>query len=435
MLPDLWRELALRPTPVRRGWDASHATRAVLAATSIGLLVAASNMITPLFPYLGQRMALGNGAVAMAFVAYVLPVVLCLPLVGHWSEYMGRRVVLVLSLVISLAGTFILLAASALAGVLVARALQGVAVALATAAAAAALRDLLPGRLELCARITLLVNVGACAVGPLAGGLLAGIGDPIRTPFVTYLLALSLLLVLLVVLRARPPVQAPSSSSMIGTLRPPRPSVPAHARHPFLLASVMGFLSFAVFGFVLSVAPGFYASVLDESHLMAALPAALLLGSSGCAQLMPVRGRHKAAVSLVLMAVGLVLMVLAGHREWLIVLFGATVTTGLAQGVAFRTLFTLLGAELPPTAAARTISLMYMITYLGSALPVLALGFAMDRFGAQISVTTFLLVVAGIALVFAISCLRYKPTQCCERGLSATHLRRAGESPHEAGCG
>ncbi len=70
MLPDLWRELALRPTPVRRGWDASHATRAVLAATSIGLLVAASNMITPLFPYLGQRMALGNGAVAMAFVAY-----------------------------------------------------------------------------------------------------------------------------------------------------------------------------------------------------------------------------------------------------------------------------------------------------------------------------------------------------------------------------
>jgi len=48
MLLDLWRELVLRPIPVRRGWDAPHATRALLAASSIGLLIVGSNTITPL---------------------------------------------------------------------------------------------------------------------------------------------------------------------------------------------------------------------------------------------------------------------------------------------------------------------------------------------------------------------------------------------------
>src|SRR5688500_371666 len=145
MLLNLAREFLLRPNPTPRGWDAPHAVRIVLAALSIGLLPLGTNLMTPLFPVFQERMLLGNGAVTAAFVAYVLPVVIGLPLLGHWSQYMGRRVVLVASLALGIVAATVLLFASGLPELLAGRALHGLAFALSFGAVVAVPRELLPG--------------------------------------------------------------------------------------------------------------------------------------------------------------------------------------------------------------------------------------------------------------------------------------------------
>jgi MFS family permease len=410
MLLNLAREFLLRPNPLPKGWEAPHAVRIGLAALSIGLLPLGTNLMTPLFPVLQDRMALGNSAVTAAFVAYVLPVVVGLPLLGHWSEYMGRRVVLVASLAIGILAAAVLLFASGLPELLAGRALHGLAVALSFGAGAAALRDLLPGEPSLCARIILLASVGGGAAGPLVGGWLSELGDPVGTPFSVYLITMVVVVVLLAAVKAYPPTLAPPPRGLLGSLRPPRPVLPRPILRMFFLTSGIGFLSFAVFGFFLSVAPAFYEPMLGGSRIMGGLPGALVLGGSACAQLLPIRGRHKAAISLVVMAIGLALIVVAQALQLTGLLFVAATFTGLSQGVGFRTLFAALNSALPKDTAAQTMSLMYVITYLGSAIPVLGLGLAMDFWGATTAVNAFLFGTAGASVIFAAVCIFHRPS-------------------------
>jgi len=108
------------------------------------------------------------------------------------------------------------------------------------------------------------------------------------------------------------------------------------------------------------------------------------------------------------MMLGVVMIVVSQLQQLSWLLFIAATVTGLSQGVAFRTLFAALNAELPTETAGQTVSLMYVITYLGSAIPVLALGWAMDFWGSAVAVNVFLLIVAAAALILAVTCLSYR---------------------------
>lgn len=398
----------MRPDPARSGWNASNPIRAVLAAVIVGLLPIGTNLMTPLFPVFQQRMHLGHTEIAAVYVAYVVPVVIGLPLFGHWSDYMGRRIVLLMSLVLSILGAVLLASAATFPALLSGRALHGLAVALSTGAGAAALRDVLPARPALCARITLLASLGGAAIGPFAGGILSDFGDPVRFPYIVYVLTLVLLMIPVAAVRAKLPVLR-VSGGRFRQLFLQRLYVSSQSRGIFFLASFVGFLSFAVFGFFLSVAPGYYVSILGESRTVGGLPAVLALGSSALAQLLPIRGGHKAGISLLAMAAGIVLVALAFASPggpW--ALFGAAVLIGSSQGIAFRTLFTALSGNLTQETAARTVSLMYAIAFLGSAVPVLGLGFAMDHLDPVFAVNAFLIVAALASISFAGPCLAYR---------------------------
>ncbi|MHA7143213.1 MFS transporter [Arthrobacter sp. TmT3-37] len=400
-------ELRMRPAMIeRRSWDASLAARLALAVTVISTLLIGANLATPIYPLIQAELGLTSFAVTVAFASYVVALIGGLVLAGHWSDHIGRRAALVLAVVLGLLGAALFAIATSLPMLAAGRALQGGAVALATGASAAALRDLLPTRPDWASRFTLLASAGGVAAGPVIGGLLSLLPTPTRTPFVLYLVVLASLLVPLVLLRARPAIKPAASDNPLAALRPRRPAVSKDARRSFWTASSIGFLSFAVFGFTLSLAPTWFAGIAGTtSRPLIGLLAALVLGSSAVSQVLSPRGRFVAPVGLAGMALGVGLLPLAEATGSLPLLVGACVMAGFGQGMAFRVVFNEVSVRVDPALHAQTVSAVYVLTYLGSAVPVLGLGAAAGVWGLNTSVTVFALAIAAVCALLAVGSL------------------------------
>lgn len=410
-------ELRMRQSAVdRRGWNASTTTRLVLAGVVIFTLLVGANLATPLYPLLQDRLAMAPVGISIAFASYVVALVAALLLAGHWSDHIGRRAALVLAIVVGFAGSLVFGGATNLAGLCAGRALQGVAVALATGASSAALRELLPERPEWASRFTLLASAGGVAAGPVIGGALYTLGasqlggsgpaGSIAAPFQIHAAILLVLLVPLWFLKARPAIHPAAGRRPLAVLAPKRPEVSGSAGTTFWLASGIGFLSFAVFGFCLSLAPGYFAAILGtDSAVVIGAVAGLSLAASALSQLLTVRGRFVVPAGLVLLAGSVVLMAASAWWSNPLLLIAASITAGLGQGAAFRTAFNDLAGRTAPNRHAQVVSAVYVVTYLGSALPVIGLGLASAAWGLATAVAAFAaccgiagMLLAGLAL-------------------------------------
>lgn len=394
----VFSELRMRPAAAgARGWDASNTARLAMAGVVIFTLLVGANLATPLYPLLQARLGLTSLDVSLAFSAYVLALVATLMLAGHWSDHIGRRAALLLAVLAGLAGGLVFAGADSLAVLSAGRALQGIAVALATGASSAALRELLPQRPEWASRFTLLASAGGVAAGPAIGGVLSLLPGPTSTPYVIHSVVLAVLLVPLYLLRARPAIKPVDGPRPLRALAPRRPSVSHEARDAFWLAAAVGFLSFAVFGFCLSLAPGYFAPILGvDSRPLIGVLAGLALGASALSQLIGVRSRFAVPAGLTLLgaSVALIAAAAAWSNPWLLV--AASLAAGVGQGIAFRTAFNDVAGKVEASRHAQIISTVYVITYLGSAVPVIALGLAAAAYGLEGAASGFV-VLCGIA--------------------------------------
>ncbi|MFC9350858.1 MFS transporter [Arthrobacter sp. NPDC057013] len=387
----VFSELRMRPAAATRwGWDASTTSRLAMAGVVIFTLLVGANLATPLYPLLQVRLGISSVGITVAFAAYVLALVATLMLAGHWSDHIGRRAALLLAVLTGLAGGLVFANADSLAGLCGGRALQGIAVALATGASSAALRELLPERPEWASRFTLLASAGGVAAGPAIGGVLSLLPGSTTTPYLIHSIFLAALLVPLYLLRARPAIKPAAGHRPLKALAPRRPTVSSEARGAFWLAAAVGFLSFAVFGFCLSLAPSYFAKIIGtDSRPLIGLLAGLTLDASALSQLIAVRSRFAVPAGLAVLggAVALIAAAAAAGNPWLLV--AASVAAGAGQGVAFRTVFNDVASKVEASRHAQIISTVYVITYLGSAVPVVGLGFATAAYGLDAAVAGF----------------------------------------------
>jgi MFS family permease len=394
----VFSELRMRPAAAGRwGWNASNTSRLAMAGVVIFTLLVGANLATPLYPLLQARLGIGSLGITVAFSAYVLALVTTLMLAGHWSDHIGRRAALLLAVLTGLAGGFVFAHADSLPALCAGRALQGIAVALATGASSAALRELLPERPEWASRFTLLASAGGVAAGPAIGGVLSLLPGPTSTPYFIHSLVLLALLVPLYLLRARPAIKPAVGPHPLKALAPRRPSVSREARGAFWLAAAVGFLSFTVFGFCLSLAPGYFARIVSvDSRPLIGVLSGLTLGASALSQLVGVRGRFAVPAGLAVLggSVMLIAAAAAWSNPWLLI--GASLAAGVGQGIAFRTVFNDVAGKVEASRHAHIISTVYVITYLGSAVPVIGLGLATAAYGLEGAVAGFV-VLCGIA--------------------------------------
>ncbi|MDQ0238188.1 MFS transporter [Arthrobacter bambusae] len=404
----VFSELRMRQaTAGRWGWDASTTARLVLAGAVMFTLLVGANLASPLYPLLQSELGITSLGVTIAFASYVLALVAVLMLAGHWSDHIGRRAALVLAVLVGLVGGLVFANADNLLMLSAGRMLQGIAVGLATGASSAALRELLPSRPEWASRFTLLSSSGGVAAGPAIGGLLSLLPGATSTPFFIHAAVLLLLLVPLWLLKARPAIRPAEGPRPYMALAPRRPSVSREARGAFWLASSVGFLSFAVFGFCLSLAPGYFAVVVHaDSRPMTGLLAGLTLAASALSQLLTVRGRFAVPAGLAVLGVSIVLVGAAASLSSPVLLVAASLSAGVGQGIAFRLVFNDVAGKVEASRHAQIISTVYVITYLGSAVPVIGLGLAASFIGLGAAASFFTVVCGLAATVLAVVSLR-----------------------------
>jgi MFS family permease len=338
-------------------------------------------MPTPLYGLYQQRDGFPTPVITVVFAAYAVGVVASLYLVGHVSDWFGRRPVILLALLAEALAAVGFLTWPDLPGLLLARLISGIGIGAVTATATAHLSELRlvsrPGEdVAHSGLIATVVNLGGLSLGPLVSGLLtAYVGRPLTTPFVVFLvlqlvsaIAITLVPETVVRLEERP------------AYRPQRVSLPAAARPAFVGAALGAFAAMALSGLYMALAPTLLGQLLHESsRLVGGLTTFSLLAAGALAQLVfaSKSTRSQLRIGLTLISVGLVAIpaaALAGSL-WFFLVGGILAGAGL--GLNFRASVATAASLAEAPQRGEVLAALFLAAYVGLAIPAVLIGLAL----------------------------------------------------------
>ncbi|WP_431245903.1 MFS transporter [Leifsonia xyli] len=388
------------PTTDRRPFRLRHGAGFWVIAAAFLAVMAFSTIPTPLYALYQARDGFPTWVVTVIFAAYAVGVIASLFLIGHLSDWAGRRRMVLIAVLVEILAAALFLVWNDISGLIVARTLSGIGVGALTASATAHLSELRAvARPEegprLAGTVSTVVNTGGLALGPLIGGAFAQfLPAPLLLPYAVFLviLAVAAVAVALVPETVERAEERPA-------YRPQRISLPAEARGAFSAAAVAAFAGFAVFGLFTSLAPSVLAGTLHEtSHLLAGAVPFAVFAASAVSQI--VFGRLSARAQLVL-ALVLMLLGLAGLAAGVLlaslgVFVVSGVLAGAGVGLQFRSAIAAAASLAAPERRGEVLAAIFLIAYIGLALPVLLVGVALVLWPL---VPVLVVFVAAIALL------------------------------------
>ncbi|MDQ7876612.1 MFS transporter [Microbacterium sp. QXD-8] len=354
---------------------------------------------TPLYPLYQAADDFPVPVVTLIFSAFAVGVVFSLFLIGHISDWAGRRRMAIVAVLASAAAAVVFILWSSVPGLITARFIDGVSVGTLTAAATAHLAELRararPGETAIiAASVAGAANLGGLALGPLIGGLFAEfLPDPLELPHIVFLV---LFLVAAAVLRAVP--ETVDLSATHPAYRPQRLAFPPGSRTAFAAAGVGAAASFALFALFTSLTPTFLHETFHVSdHLVDGATVFAIFGAAATAQLVFVRvaQRTQLAIAIACFIAGLALISAGAVAPALAVFIIGGIVAGAGAGIMFRSAIAGAGELAAHGQRGETLALLFLIAYGGLVVPVLLVGWSLT-FADE---TTVLLVFAAVVLV------------------------------------
>jgi MFS family permease len=357
-----------------------------------------SNAPTPLYVHWQTTMGFSTGMLTEIFAAYILGLLLTLPIAGQLSDRFGRKPVLLPGLMAAIIASCLFADAHTVEMLLIARFLSGVAVGVVVSAGMASVVELGgPDRRRQASLIASVSMVAGAGLGPvLAGGLALSLQAPV-VPIFAVNLAILLSATLVAALLPLKHRKANSDESW----RLHLPSVPrANHRHLAFGIAIFGPGITAV-SFVLSLGPELLSRLLDvTSPLIAgAMAGAMFLTATGvqfAARRFSIRTIFLVgAISTVFSMVGIVFAVLSLNAAALII---AALLAGSGQGLGQLGGLTLIGLHVPDTHRAEANAVLSIGGYIPAGLMPVATGLIIDHVGLSTGATLFAIVLAAIAI-------------------------------------
>ena len=380
----------------------------VVTATT-AVLLAASSAPSPLYPVYQAEFGFSALTLTAIFAVYVLALLLSLLTFGRLSDYLGRRPVLAVALLVEAAAMAVFLDAHGVAALFAARVVQGLATGAALGVLGAYLLDLQPANGS---RLGSLVNsvaaTGGLGLGAAATGVLLQYGPhPTRLVFVI----LTSAFVALALATALLPETVERKPGVRDALRP-QVSVPPAARRAFVRAVPTMASTWMLGGLMLSVGASLLTVVFAEAnHAVVGLIIGLFAGSAAVASIL-LRNRPPATMAragTVLLFVGTVLFVLGLASSSLTTFVFGAVVAGAGFGPAFLGAFRTVSQLAAPHERAGLISAIYVVSYLAFSIPALVAGVLITDEGLRstsLGYATVVAVVAAGALLYETRAMR-----------------------------
>ena len=372
------------------------------SAAAFAALYVAAGAPTPLLVVFEGQWHFPASVLTLAFAAYALGLLASLLVAGSLSDHLGRRPILIGSLLVELGSMLMFALATNIGIVIAARTIQGIATGAATSAFSAAVVEHAPERHK--KRSTVITAV-APAGGLGLGALLTGAAIQFSSHA-----ALIVFTVLAVVMAAGTGVVVFShetAATRPGAVRAliPRVSVPEAARREFFAAVPIHLAAWMLAGLFMGLVPTIIEDVL---HLHSGLlngatafiePAAAAVAGLFLGRLSPRRTIMIGAAS-VLVGTAVIEAGVAASALWLLWLGG--IIGGVGFGASFSGSIRTIAPLVQPHHRAGLFASVYVVAYLSFGVPAIIAGLLIAPIGLSATVLGYsvaILVAAGIGLL------------------------------------
>jgi predicted MFS family arabinose efflux permease len=371
------------------------------AATLVSLYLA-SGAPTPLLIVWQAEWGFPDSLVALAFAIYAFTFLAALLIGGSLSDYLGRKPVIVASLLVALGSIAMFMLAPSIEWVIAARAVQGLAVGVVTAAYTAALVELATPGTRTGPVVAAAAPVGGLGLGALLGGVAVELFD--RNADEVLFAVVVVLLVLGLVLTALAPETRHRVPGVARSLLP-NVVVPATARSFFVRMLPILVAAWATGSLFLGLAPTVVHGLLHvESGLIDGITGSIhglsvCLGSIVFGRVAVPRALRGGAAALVV-GVGLIVAGVATGQIALVWVGGLIEALGF--GAAFGAIFRGIAPLAPEEHRAGTFAAVYVAAYLALGIPATVAGQLIAPLGLEpviIGWTSLIVVLAAIGLV------------------------------------
>lgn len=371
------------------------------SATLVSLYLA-SGAPTPLLIVWQQEWGFPDSLVALAFAIYAFTFLIALLVGGSLSDHLGRRPVILGSLLLGLASIAMFMLAPSIEWVIAARGVQGIAVGVVTAAYTAALVELAGPGTRYGPVVAAAAPVAGLGLGALLGGvaveLWATDADEVLFAIIGSLVLLGFGFTLL----------APETTSRIpGVLRSlvPQVVVPRAARSFFVRMLPILVASWATGSLFLGLAPTVVHELLHvESGLIDGFTASIhafgvCLGSVVFGRVAVPYALRGGAAGLV---VGVGLIVVGVLTSQIALVWIGGIVESFAFGAGFGAIFRGLAPLAPEHQRAGTFAAVYVAAYLALGIPSVVAGQLIEPLGLLPTIvgwTSIIVVLAAVGLV------------------------------------
>jgi MFS family permease len=385
-------------SPLPNGDVSAKGRSVVLAASVVTAVFVLSNSATPLYMLWQHKLGFSPGTLTAIFAAYIVGLLVTLPIAGQLSDLLGRRPVLLPGLASALVACALFATAQSVGALMIGRFLTGVAVGVIVSAGMAAVVDVggaaLKRKSSLAASVAMVLGAG---LGPLGAGVVA---QWTHSPMpITFAIETALILLAGIVAMALPLKQHPRSRPATGASRLGlhMPSIPASNREHLLQGVAVFAPGLTATSFVLALGPTLLSRLLGvSSPLVAGLTACVMFLAARGVQF-AVRGvsvRAMFFLSCTATAGSMVSLLGAIYFGSPALLVAAAILAGVGQGLGQLGGLTLIGIYVQEAHRAEAISLLNMGAYVSAGVLPMLSGFAIDLVGLRVGATIF----AGVLL-------------------------------------
>lgn len=356
------------------------------------LILAFSSIPTPLYHLYQAQLSFSTFTLTIIFSAYALSLLATLIVVGAISDYIGRKPIILISLILILLADALFYLADSVIMLILARTVQGVGTALATSTLCSAIIDV---NKPLGSRINSFSPMAGMAIGMLISCFgVTYSSEPLKTTFVIVGIILCVSLFAL-----RFTTESVNRQKITSKIFKPSLTMPANSRIRFILISPINISLWMLSGFYLSLMPSLLTAAFGDINIWVSGSAFLFLTIFASITIIFINriqydGLMK--VGILLLFMGVVLLLFGVNISRVVLLFVGSSLAGIGFGICFMKEMAVLLTAVDDTVKSRVLSVFYIESYLAFCIPVLVTSFALNQYGVSLVTATN---IYGIAIV------------------------------------